>query len=183
MRIPTLSTVDYDVVVVGARPAGAATALLLARQGLRVLVVDRGQYGTDTLSTHALMRAGVLQLLRFGVLPNALVGSRLPQPRRRARHGRGSPRLRARSRSTCRDHFRGDGSDRLLRVDPRGSAPASQTAGQGHVRRSHDHQHTDRGATTRSWRPLLMSASSRQSRYSKHGGSNCYERQHRNPAP
>ena len=69
MRIQTLSTVDYDVVEVGARPAGAATALLLARQGLRVLVVDRGQYGTDTLSTHALMRAGVLQLLRFGVLP------------------------------------------------------------------------------------------------------------------
>jgi 2-polyprenyl-6-methoxyphenol hydroxylase-like FAD-dependent oxidoreductase len=63
------SSVDYDVAIVGARPAGAATALLLARQGLRVLVVDRGRYGTDTLSTHALMRAGVLQLQRFGVLP------------------------------------------------------------------------------------------------------------------
>jgi putative flavoprotein involved in K+ transport len=59
----------YDVIVVGARPAGAGTALLLARAGLRVLVVDRGQYGTDTLSTHALMRAGVLQLARWGVLP------------------------------------------------------------------------------------------------------------------
>lgn len=60
---------EYDVVVVGARPAGAGTALLLARHGLRVLVVDRGQYGADTLSTHALMRAGVLQLHRWGVLP------------------------------------------------------------------------------------------------------------------
>jgi flavin-dependent dehydrogenase len=69
MRIQTTSSVEYDAVVVGARPAGAATALLLARQGLRVLVADRGQYGTDTLSTHALMRAGVLQLLRFGILP------------------------------------------------------------------------------------------------------------------
>ncbi|TQF82495.1 FAD-dependent monooxygenase [Elioraea sp. Yellowstone] len=59
----------YDVVVVGARCAGAATAMLLARRGLRVLVVDRGQYGTDTLSTHALMRGGVLQLHRWGVLP------------------------------------------------------------------------------------------------------------------
>lgn len=69
MKIQTAAPLDYDAVVVGARPAGAAAALLLARQGLRVLVVDRGRYGTDTLSTHALMRAGVLQLLRFGALP------------------------------------------------------------------------------------------------------------------
>jgi flavin-dependent dehydrogenase len=59
---------DYDVVIVGARCAGAATALLLARRGLRVLVVDRGRYGSDTVSTHALMRAGVMQLSRWGVL-------------------------------------------------------------------------------------------------------------------
>src|SRR6188472_157530 len=59
---------DYDVVIVGARCAGAATALLLARRGLRVLAIDRGHYGSDTVSTHALMRAGVLQLSRWGVL-------------------------------------------------------------------------------------------------------------------
>src|SRR5262245_36813375 len=58
----------YDAVIVGARPAGAATALLLARAGLRVLVVDRSRYGDDTLSTHALMRGGVLQLHRWGLL-------------------------------------------------------------------------------------------------------------------
>src|SRR5215813_3840312 len=58
----------YDVVVVGARAAGAATAHLLARSGLRVLLLDRGRYGTDTLSTHALMRGGVLQLSRWGLL-------------------------------------------------------------------------------------------------------------------
>ncbi len=58
----------YDVVVIGARAAGAATAMLLARRGLRVLAVDRGAYATDTLSTHALMRAGVLQLARWGLL-------------------------------------------------------------------------------------------------------------------
>jgi flavin-dependent dehydrogenase len=62
------SSADYDAVIVGARCAGAATAMLLARRGLRVLVVDRAHYGTDTLSTHALMRAGVLQLHRWGVL-------------------------------------------------------------------------------------------------------------------
>ncbi|HVS12683.1 MAG TPA: NAD(P)/FAD-dependent oxidoreductase [Thermoanaerobaculia bacterium] len=58
----------YDAVVVGARCAGAATARLLARQGLRVLAVERGRYGSDTLSTHALMRGAVLQLHRWGVL-------------------------------------------------------------------------------------------------------------------
>jgi 2-polyprenyl-6-methoxyphenol hydroxylase-like FAD-dependent oxidoreductase len=58
----------YDAIVIGARCAGAATSMLLARRGLRVLAVDRDRYGTDTLSTHALMRGGVLQLHRWGIL-------------------------------------------------------------------------------------------------------------------
>ncbi len=62
-------TETYDALVVGARCAGAATAMLMARRGLRVLVIDRGRYGDDTVSTHALMRGGVLQLHRWGVLP------------------------------------------------------------------------------------------------------------------
>jgi flavin-dependent dehydrogenase len=70
----------YDVVIVGARSAGASTALLLARAGARVLVVDKGAYGTDTLSTHALMRGAVLQLARWGVLP-AIVSAGTPPVR------------------------------------------------------------------------------------------------------
>ncbi|MFW6051640.1 MAG: NAD(P)/FAD-dependent oxidoreductase [Myxococcota bacterium] len=58
----------YDAVIVGARCAGAATAMLLARRGLRVLAVDKSPFGADTLSTHALMRGGVLQLHRWGLL-------------------------------------------------------------------------------------------------------------------
>ncbi len=58
----------YDAIIAGARCAGAATAMLLARQGLRVLVVDPLPRGRDTLSTHALMRGGVLQLQRWGLL-------------------------------------------------------------------------------------------------------------------
>lgn len=58
----------YDVVVVGARAAGAATAMLLARRGVRVLAIDRSAYGSDTLSTHNIALAGVLQLSRWGVL-------------------------------------------------------------------------------------------------------------------
>jgi flavin-dependent dehydrogenase len=68
----------YDVVVIGARAAGASTALLLARAGLRVLLVDRAAYGSDTLSTHALMRAGVLQLRRWGVLERVIAAGTPP---------------------------------------------------------------------------------------------------------
>lgn len=66
-----------DAVIVGARCAGAATALLLARAGARVLLVDRGVYGSDTTSTHALMRGAILQLHRWGVLP-AIVAAGTP---------------------------------------------------------------------------------------------------------
>ena len=68
----------HDVVIVGARPAGAATALLLARAGLDVLVVDQSRYGADTLSTHALLRPGVVQLHRWGVL-DAVVAAGTPR--------------------------------------------------------------------------------------------------------
>ena len=58
----------YDVVVAGARCSGAATAMLLARAGLDVLVVDPLPKGRDALSTHALMRGAVHQLHRWGLL-------------------------------------------------------------------------------------------------------------------
>src|SRR5512144_1611282 len=64
-----MKTTRPDAIAIGARCAGASTAMLLARAGLRVLLVDRAPPGTDTLSTHALMRGGVLQLHRWGVLP------------------------------------------------------------------------------------------------------------------
>jgi 2-polyprenyl-6-methoxyphenol hydroxylase-like FAD-dependent oxidoreductase len=59
---------QYNVVIAGARCAGATTAMLLARAGLRVLCVDPVPYGRDTLSTHALMRGAVHQLHRWGLL-------------------------------------------------------------------------------------------------------------------
>lgn len=75
----------YDVVVAGARCAGAATALRLAQRGLSVLVVDRGAPGTDTVSTHALMRGGVLLLRRWGLL-DAVTTSGTPAVRRTTFH-------------------------------------------------------------------------------------------------
>lgn len=70
----------YDAVISGARCAGAATALLLARAGARVLVVDRQTYGSDTMSTHALMRSAVIQLKRWGLGPG-LAAAGTPQIR------------------------------------------------------------------------------------------------------
>ena len=68
----------YDVIVVGSRCAGAATAMLLARQGHDVLVVDRADPHRDTLSTHAIARSGVVQLKRWGLLEEVLASGAPP---------------------------------------------------------------------------------------------------------
>jgi flavin-dependent dehydrogenase len=68
---------DYDVIVVGGRVAGAATAMLLARCGHRVLVLERSPMPSDTVSTHAILRTGVLQLKRWGLL-DSLIGAGTP---------------------------------------------------------------------------------------------------------
>ena len=58
----------YDAIVIGARCAGSPTAMLLARKGYRVLVVDRATFPSDTLSTHLLHPPGVAALKRWGLL-------------------------------------------------------------------------------------------------------------------
>lgn len=62
----------HDVVVVGARAAGAATALLLARLGHDVVMLDRAVFPADCVSTHQLARTGVVQLQRWGLLEAVL---------------------------------------------------------------------------------------------------------------
>ncbi len=59
---------DFDVVVVGARCAGAAHARLLAEAGFSTLLVDRAEEGSDTLSSHTMTRGAVKQLDRWGLL-------------------------------------------------------------------------------------------------------------------
>ena len=87
----------YDAVVVGARVAGAATAMLMARDGARVLVVDKAAAGSDTLSTHALMRGAVTQLDRWGLLDRVIAA--------------GTPAVH-------KTIFRYDGADQVLDIDP-----------------------------------------------------------------
>jgi flavin-dependent dehydrogenase len=83
-----------DVVIVGARCAGAATAMLLARAGHKVVVVDRATFPSDTLSTHAIARGGVVQLHRWGLL-DAVVASGAPPIRRVEFFTGGEPVVRA----------------------------------------------------------------------------------------
>ena len=62
----------YDAIVVGARCAGSPTAMLLARQGLRVLLVDRATFPSDTISTHLIHPPGLAALKRWGLLDRLL---------------------------------------------------------------------------------------------------------------
>jgi len=59
---------EYDAIVVGARCAGAPTAMLLARRGWRVLLVDRATFPSDTVSTHLMHAPAVAALARWGLL-------------------------------------------------------------------------------------------------------------------
>ncbi len=71
----------HDVIVVGARVAGAATAMLLARRGLRVLVLDRARFGSDTVSSHQVQVPGVAMLHRWGLLDRIRAGGAPPTRR------------------------------------------------------------------------------------------------------
>jgi flavin-dependent dehydrogenase len=72
MGMETASRDRHDVVVVGGRVAGSATAMLLARLGHDVVVVDQASFPSDTVSTHSLARSGVVQLRRWGLLDEVL---------------------------------------------------------------------------------------------------------------
>jgi 2-polyprenyl-6-methoxyphenol hydroxylase-like FAD-dependent oxidoreductase len=61
-------TDSYAAIVVGARCAGSPTAMLLARAGHRVLLVDRATFPSDTVSTHLLHPPAVAALARWGLL-------------------------------------------------------------------------------------------------------------------
>jgi flavin-dependent dehydrogenase len=72
MTLHTANRRRHDVVVVGGRVAGSATAMLLAHLGHDVVVVDQASFPSDTLSTHSIARSGVVQLHRWGLLDEVL---------------------------------------------------------------------------------------------------------------
>ncbi|HEY4383106.1 MAG TPA: FAD-dependent monooxygenase, partial [Ktedonobacteraceae bacterium] len=58
----------YDVIVIGARCAGSPIAMLLARKGYHVLLVDKASFPSDTMSSHMLQARGGAYLKRWGIL-------------------------------------------------------------------------------------------------------------------
>ena len=67
----------YDAIVVGARCAGAPTAMLLARRGYRVLLADRATFPSEIPHGHFVHRHGPARLARWGLL-DRVAGSGAP---------------------------------------------------------------------------------------------------------
>src|SRR5947207_15589075 len=59
---------SYDAIIIGARCAGSPTAMLLARKGYRVLLVDRATFPSDTVSTHIVQPLAAGALAQWGLL-------------------------------------------------------------------------------------------------------------------
>jgi 2-polyprenyl-6-methoxyphenol hydroxylase-like FAD-dependent oxidoreductase len=73
-----MSTGRYDVIIVGARVAGASTALLLARKGYRVLLVDRARFPSDIPHGHMIHKDGPRRLRDWGLLDRLVAAGTPP---------------------------------------------------------------------------------------------------------
>src|SRR5436190_48004 len=62
----------YDVIVVGGRCGGAPTAMLLARQGYKVLLADRSSFPSELPQGHFVNKQGPLLLQHWGLLDRLL---------------------------------------------------------------------------------------------------------------
>ena len=67
----------YDAIIIGARCACSPTAMLLARKGYKVLMVDKGSFPSDTMSGHYIHQPGVAALQRWG-LRDAVAATNCP---------------------------------------------------------------------------------------------------------
>ena len=106
---------EYDAIVVGARCAGSPTAMLLARKGYRVLLLDRARFPSDILSTHYIHQPGCARLKRWGLL-DRVIASNCPPVREQHRDRTlcKSPRVYRRAR---RSSFTPGSAPGILRRD------------------------------------------------------------------
>src|SRR5690242_18589400 len=58
----------YDAIIVGARCAGSPLAMLLARAGCKVLLLDKAVFPSDSISSHYIHNSGTTRLARWGLL-------------------------------------------------------------------------------------------------------------------
>jgi flavin-dependent dehydrogenase len=65
----------YDAIVVGARCGGSPTAMLLARKGYRVLVVDKANFPSDSMRLHFIWPPGIALLKRWGLLDRVIASN------------------------------------------------------------------------------------------------------------
>lgn len=68
---------SYDVIVVGARVAGASLAYELSKAGFEVLLLDKAHFPSETLSTHNFLNNSLAMLREMGVL-NRLLQTNTP---------------------------------------------------------------------------------------------------------
>lgn len=71
----------YDAIIVGARVAGSPTAMLLARKGYRVLLVDKAAFPSDAIGNNLVKPPAVTHLKRWGLLED-VVASGCPPVRK-----------------------------------------------------------------------------------------------------
>ena len=62
------SATHFDAIIVGARVAGSAAAIMLGRRRLKVLLLDKSAFPSDTISTHIVLAGGTRVLQRLGML-------------------------------------------------------------------------------------------------------------------
>ena len=67
--------VAYDVIIIGGRCAGASLARLIAALGIRVLLIDKCQFPSDTISTHCITLPGLHHLARWGLIQKIIATS------------------------------------------------------------------------------------------------------------
>ncbi|WP_433495463.1 NAD(P)/FAD-dependent oxidoreductase [Micromonospora sp. CA-248089] len=104
----------YDVIVVGARCAGAPTAMLLARADYRVLLLEKARFPLDTLSSHYIHQPGVALLSKWELL-DAVIATGCPPLERVTYH---APGIVLRGCSPAVDGQRVGYAPRRFRLDP-----------------------------------------------------------------
>jgi 2-polyprenyl-6-methoxyphenol hydroxylase-like FAD-dependent oxidoreductase len=79
METKRTQTNVYDAIVIGARCAGSPTAMLLARQGYRVLLLEKATFPREVPRGHAIQALGVDLLKEWGLFEQVIASNCPPR--------------------------------------------------------------------------------------------------------